>query len=275
MRLLEKLHVLRAFEKQHLDFLGTVEDHHLIGEIGYHQAQGKPLTLKQLFLLDVGSIATVQRRLRRLKELGIVQHRRAPSDRRAVELTLSPKCVRILAKYDALMSSKTPARELAKDSVEPNHVCGLCDSDASLQKLLVAFLAQGLKRGDQCLLLAPAGTQKEVLAALNYRRKTDGQLVVSDGHSSADAQYAFLKSVAHESRQAGRTMCVAADMSWSVAKSLRFEALLDTERRFDTLAERWSLKGLCLYDARKFSSDDFLHAAKSHRDNSQHPIVLG
>src|SRR6185369_18025892 len=124
MRLLEKLHALRVFEKQHLDFLGTVEDHHLIGEIGYHQAKGKPLTLKQLFLLDVGSIATVQRRLRRLKELGIVQHRRATSDRRAIELTLSPKCVRILGKYETLMSSKASAPDAGPENGGPRHVCG-------------------------------------------------------------------------------------------------------------------------------------------------------
>jgi hypothetical protein len=37
---------MRLFEKQQLDFLITVEDHHLIGEIGYHQAKGKRLTLK-------------------------------------------------------------------------------------------------------------------------------------------------------------------------------------------------------------------------------------
>src|ERR1700694_5989856 len=122
MRLFEKLRALRAFEKQQLDFLSTVEDHHLIGEIGYHQGKGKPLTLKQLFLLGVGSIATVQRRLRRLKDLGLVQHRRAASDRRAVELTLSPKCIRIFAKYDALMSSKPPARDAARGSGEPSHV---------------------------------------------------------------------------------------------------------------------------------------------------------
>lgn len=76
MRIFQKLRALRAFEKQDLDFFGTAEDHHLIGEIGYHQAKGKPITLKQLLLLDAGSIATVQRRLRRLKNLDLVQHRR-------------------------------------------------------------------------------------------------------------------------------------------------------------------------------------------------------
>ena len=166
MRLFDKLRALRAFEQQHRDSLGTVEDRHLIGEIGYHQGKGKPLTLKQLFLLDVGSIATVQRRLRRLKDLGLVQHRRAASDRRAVELTLSPKCIRIFAKYDALMSSKPPARDAPRGS-EHRHVCGLCDADAGCRNLLVTFLAQGLKRGDKCLLVAPTGSQEEILGALN------------------------------------------------------------------------------------------------------------
>src|ERR1700694_1825003 len=108
MRLFEKLRALRAFEKQQLDFLSTVEDHHLIGEIGYHQAKGKPLTLKQLFLLDVGSIATVQRRLRRFKGLGLVQHRRAASDHRAVELTLSPHGPRVFAQEKPPIPSETP-----------------------------------------------------------------------------------------------------------------------------------------------------------------------
>ena len=217
MRQFEKLRALRAFEKQYLDFFSTVEDHHLIGEIGYHQAKGKPLTLKQLFLLDVGSVATVQRRLRQLKELGLVQHRRAASDRRAVELTLSPKCVRIFAKYDALMSSKPAARDAAQGSGESSHVCGLCDSDAGGRNLLVTFLAQGLKRGDKCLLVARAEAQKEILAQLNHRRQADGQLVVSEGYNSVDAQFAFFKREFQEAKQAGRAMRVAGHMSWARA----------------------------------------------------------
>jgi DNA-binding MarR family transcriptional regulator len=275
MRLFEKLRALRAFEKQHLDFFSTVEDHHLIGEIGYHQAKGKPLTLKQLFLLDVGSVATVQRRLRRLKELGLVQHRRAANDRRAVELTLSPKCVRIFAKYDALMSSKPAARDAARGNGEPRHVCGLCDSDAGRRKLLVTFLAQGLKRGDKCILVAPAEAHKEILAELFHRRKAPEELVVSEGYNSADAQFAFLKRMSQGAKHAGQTMCLAADMSWILSKNLRIDAVLDIETRVDALARQSSLTGLCVYDARHSSSGDFLHAVKCHRDHSRYPIVLG
>ena len=82
MRVFERLRTLRTFEKQHLSFLRTVEDHDLVCEIGYHQAEGRALTLKQIFLLDVGSVATVQRRLRRLKQLGVVHQHRSAADGR-------------------------------------------------------------------------------------------------------------------------------------------------------------------------------------------------
>jgi DNA-binding MarR family transcriptional regulator len=275
VRQFEKLRALRAFEKQYLDFFSTVEDHHLIGEIGYHQAKGKPLTLKQLFLLDVGSVATVQRRLRRLKELGLVQHRRAASDRRAVELTLSPKCIRIFAKYDAVMSSKPPARDAARRSGEPRHVCGLCDSDAGSRNLLVTFLAQGLKRGDTCVLVAPAEGQKEIFAALHHRRQADSRLVVSEGYSSVDSLFVFFKREFQKAKQAGRALCVAGHMSWTLSRNLRIDALLDLERRLEALAGRLPVTGLCVYDSRDFSSGDFLHVVKCHRDHSRYPILLG
>lgn len=102
MRVFERLRALRSFEKQHLGFLRTLEDHNLVREIGYHHVEGKPLTLKKLFLLDVGSVATVQRRLRRLKQLGIVHQRRSDADRRAVELTLSAKCLKVFERYEGL-----------------------------------------------------------------------------------------------------------------------------------------------------------------------------
>lgn len=86
MRQFEKLRALRAFRSQHEDFFGTLEGYHLIGEIGYHQAKGNPLSLKRLFLLDIGSIATVQRRLRRVKELGLVKHRRAMRNSRSASI---------------------------------------------------------------------------------------------------------------------------------------------------------------------------------------------
>jgi len=275
MGIFERLRALRAFEKQHLHFLSMGGDHRLIGEIGHHQAKGKPLTLKQLFLLDVGSVATVQRHLRRFKELGLVQHRRAAGDRRAVELTLSPRCVRLFTKYHTLMTSKLSPRGAARESGEPRHVCGLCDSDASGRRLLVTFLAEGLKRGDKCLLVAPVEVQDKVLAEFPDRRKAPRHLVVSEGYDSGDAQLAFYKRLAREARQAGQNLCLAGDMSWAPSRNVPVDAMLEYEKRLDALARQVSLSVLCVYDTRHFSSGDFLRAVKCHRDHSHRPIMLG
>lgn len=274
MRLFDELRGLRAFEKKHRDFFSTVEDHHLIGEIGYQQARGKPLTLKQLFLLDIGSITTVQRRLKRFKELDLVRHRRATSDRRAVELTLSPKCLRIFAKSD-LPASEVSLAAVARASGEPRHVCALTDSDAGGRNLLGSFLTKGMNRGDKCVLLAPAEIQGDILAGVQRRQKARGQLIVSEGYESADALLAFFKRELQDARQAGRAMRVASHMAWTLSKNLGVEALLELETRLETLARQLPLTGLCVYDTRQFSSGDFLGAVKCHRDHSRYPIVLG
>lgn len=73
-------------------------------EIGYQALTGPPPTQKQLLLLDVGSVATIQRRLRRLCDLGAIRQKRCKDDRRAVEVTLSRKVLGVLAKYGELLA---------------------------------------------------------------------------------------------------------------------------------------------------------------------------
>lgn len=265
MPVFERLRALREFERQHLHFISTLEDQHLVREIGYYQARGKPLTLKQLFLLDAGSIATIQRRLRRLRHLGVIQQRRLANDRRAVELLLSPKFVRLIRKYDALMAPNG----------SPAHVCGLCDGDPGRRKLIVSFLRDGLKRGDRCLLVAPAEGQSEVLSEIDRDANGSGQLVVCDGTDSPDTFVALVKRLWHEAKEAGPTLRIAGDMTWILAKKLPIHDWLDIERRLDALARQPSLTMLCVYDARRFSSGDFLRALKCHSDHARHPVMLG
>lgn len=275
MRQFEKLRALRTFRKEHADIFSTLEGHHLISEIGFHQAKGEPLTLKQLFLLDIGSVSTVQRRLRELKERGLVKYQPAAADRRAVELTLSPKCLRIFAKYDDLMSSRPAKRSAALGNGAPRHVCGLCDSDAGRQNLLVTFFAQGLKRGDRCMLVAPVAMQKEILDGLPHRRRASEQLLVSDGHASGEAQLVFYRRLIREARKAGQNLCIAGDASWALARNLPVDELFDYENHLDALARKNALTVLCIYDTRDFSGGDILQAVKCHRDHARYPIMLG
>ena len=76
------------FRRRHLPFVKTLEDVDLIREIGFNDAAGHPISLKQLFTHGIGSVATVQRRLNRLKRLAVVEQVRCSDDRRVVRFRL-------------------------------------------------------------------------------------------------------------------------------------------------------------------------------------------
>ena len=91
---------VRTFERRHLDFLETLLDRDLVCAIAERESTRTPLTMKQLVLLDMGSLPTVQRRLRRLRRLGAVRQTRNRADRRVVELRLTPRTLDALAHLD-------------------------------------------------------------------------------------------------------------------------------------------------------------------------------
>lgn len=99
MKLFGHLRATRAYRRRHLDFLETPEDYDIVLEIGFHEERGEPLTLKRLQLMGIASVPTLQRRLRRLRQLGAIVARRSENDGRAVELTLSGKVHRAYARY--------------------------------------------------------------------------------------------------------------------------------------------------------------------------------
>ena len=102
MQVFRKLRAQRVFERRNMPFLQTITDFDLVVEIGYHAARGRRLTLKQLCRTGIGAVATLERRLSRLKRLGAVRHRRSDADARHRELDLSDKLRRAFTRYDTL-----------------------------------------------------------------------------------------------------------------------------------------------------------------------------
>ena len=105
MKLFTGLREIRELERLQLPFLKSVVDFDIVIEIGYAEEQGQPLTLKQLFLLNILSRTTVRRKLARLIEQGIVIRRKHVNDHRASLLIISPSCVKLLCKYGGTLTS--------------------------------------------------------------------------------------------------------------------------------------------------------------------------
>ena len=105
MQLFTGLKKIREFERLQLPFLKSVVDFDIVIEIGYAEEQGQPLTLKQLFLLNILSRTTVRRKLARLIEQGIVIRRKHAKDNRASLLMISPSSVKLLSKYGGTLTS--------------------------------------------------------------------------------------------------------------------------------------------------------------------------
>ena len=105
MQLFAGLKKIREFERRQLPFLRSVVDFDIVIEIGYAEEQGQPLTLKQLFLLNIRARSTVRRKLARLIEQGIVIRREHANDHRSTLLIISPSSVKLLGKYGGTITS--------------------------------------------------------------------------------------------------------------------------------------------------------------------------
>lgn len=105
MKLFASLRMMREFERLQLPFITSLIDFDLIIEIGYAQEENKPLTPKQLFLLEIGSVTTVRRRLARLTEQGVVRRRINTNDRRSEILTVTTSNLKLLGKYGRVLTA--------------------------------------------------------------------------------------------------------------------------------------------------------------------------
>lgn len=102
----------------------TYKDFDILIEIGYHQEEDCPLTLKQLMLLKIASQATVRRYLSCLVRDGMVERYESVNDQRSVLLRLSPSTYKNLTTHFAkitqhfidhtITSSKPPSSKNKK-----------------------------------------------------------------------------------------------------------------------------------------------------------------
>lgn len=182
-----------------------------------------------------------------------------------------------------------PARQGAKAQVEleglaidySTHLCALYETDAGRTKLAIPFLAEGLRRGDACFLVAGANAVQHLLEHLRAAEPgvaaalRSGRLRVWNGFESVAATLAaFEAGFLEASRMSAPGIRVVGDMAWFFEREMSFDELERFEICYNhRLAHRFAAVSLCLYDVREFSGRHVLGALKCHEDTFQYPLA--
>jgi excisionase family DNA binding protein len=161
-----------------------------------------------------------------------------------------------------------------------NHICSLYETNIGRTRLSVPFLADGLRTGDKCFLIASKPIQEEIIHQLvdvypdTLSAITSGRLVLSDGKlSSTDLYNYFEQQFLNATRRGEQYMRVLGDMGWAVDKGMSIDDLMDFEMRYNhSLGKKFAVVSLCQYDARKFAGTAILNVLKNHKDTFQFPL---
>lgn len=161
-----------------------------------------------------------------------------------------------------------------------SHLCQLYGSDRGRTQMATPFIAGGLAEGDACFLIASEPARGRLLAALRRARDdldediNAGRLRLLKGAESGDAMIELLDQAFAEALEDGYgSMRLLGDMAWFLDSGLSGEELVNFEIRYDRLlGHSYPIVSLCLYDARRFSGVDILHALKSHADTFELPL---
>ncbi len=160
------------------------------------------------------------------------------------------------------------------------HLCALYEGDLGRLKLSVPFLADGLRAGDICYLVAAGQAQRAILDSLGdvYNDTEDaigkGRLIVSGGMENTSAMCTYFEhGFATATRFGNHAIRVLGDMGWTRENGMSAQELLDFEIRFNhSLAHQFPVVTICQYDTREFSGTAVLAALKSHADTLRYPL---
>ena len=122
--MMHMLHAFRLFQKQHLSFIETWQDFDVFVQIALQEEKGAPLSPKQLVHANLGASATIQRRLARLKRLGVVIAHESHRYGRKQELRLNPRIWTMCKRYKPVMVRALRRAQVHSDDLALVSVAG-------------------------------------------------------------------------------------------------------------------------------------------------------
>ncbi len=161
-----------------------------------------------------------------------------------------------------------------------SHLCALYASDSGRVDLAVAFLADGLRPGTVCYLVAAPDARTHILARLEHGRSPlrqdidAGRLVISEYAASPSDQHAYWEANFVAALRAGaHALRVVGDVWGGVANGMTPDEIVEYEEGYDRLlARRFPVVTLCQYDARRFSGLGLFRALRQHEAVFRYPV---
>jgi len=162
-----------------------------------------------------------------------------------------------------------------------NHLCTVYETDTGIIKLSIPFLADGLRAGDKCFLVASGSRQSIILKHLSEvypdtnKAIEGGRLVIFEGLTCREDLYKYFEKNFLSSTQNGDNYIrVLGDMAWAVEKNMNIDDLMSFEMSYNhSLCRKFPVVSLCQYDARMFSGTEILNVLKSHDDTFNFPLT--
>lgn len=160
---------------------------------------------------------------------------------------------------------------------ERAHLCGLYTSDEGRATRAAAFIAEGLRLGSTCFVMAIPAVRDDILAYLtrsypDLRAAVDGNVLgIAEYAGSSRAQLQELETRCRAALDAGAHSLRMLTDVWFVAEWLTRRELIEFEAGYEKLSRRYPIVTLCLYDLRRFGGMDVVNALKGHADMFRFP----
>jgi hypothetical protein len=157
----------------------------------------------------------------------------------------------------------------------PNHVCGFYDSHEVRDDIVVAFLQDGLDKGDKCVCFVPHGTALEerisarsvaasaASSQLEFRNADEAYL--DNGSFSRDVMLERLeKHVTSAMRDGYSFTRLVGDMSWVIRNRIDPQLVVAYEAQVNEFVRRFPQVALCLYDLAEFDGSIVVDVLRTH-----------
>lgn len=157
-----------------------------------------------------------------------------------------------------------------------SHVATFYDNDAARLRLTVPFLAEGLRLGQACLLLAAGGVLESYLHELRAQEGIDLDAAMSSGtfvlpgplgKTSDEASERWQELAWSAMGRSSGVLRVVGDMAFALVEGSPRREVLRFEEGLNSTVKRFPAVVVCQYDAREFDGVTILAAIKAHPDN--------